>query len=62
MKADCNRVLPPCVRCSCLLGEGRSASVVAEDYCELYSLSRQDLDKVRMLSSAPPPVAAFCKL
>ena len=28
---------------SCLLGQPRSTTVVATDYCELYSLSRTDL-------------------
>ncbi|WIA23100.1 hypothetical protein OEZ86_010005 [Tetradesmus obliquus] len=31
---------------SCLLGEARNATVVASTYCELYSLSRADLEEV----------------
>ena len=31
---------------TCLLGEARTATVVATTYCELYSLSRADLEEV----------------
>eukprot|EP00210_Caulerpa_lentillifera_P001188 g1144.t1 len=45
---------------SCLLGEYRTATVVAEDYCELYSLSRSDLDSI--LDEMPELGKEFLKM
>lgn len=45
---------------SCLLGEARTATVVATDFCELYSLSRNDLEVV--VGKWPELAAEFDRL
>ncbi|GMH40004.1 hypothetical protein BSKO_07908 [Bryopsis sp. KO-2023] len=45
---------------SCLLGECRTATVVAQEYCELYSLSRTDLDEI--LEDLPELGKVFLKM
>lgn len=42
------------------LGEYRTATVVAEDYCELYSLARSDLDTI--LDEMPELGKEFLKM
>ena len=42
---------------SCLLGEPRTATVVASTFCELYSLTRADLEQV--LQQWPKLAAEF---
>ncbi|CAD7701983.1 unnamed protein product, partial [Ostreobium quekettii] len=45
---------------SCLLGEYRTATVVADNFCELYSLSRADLDDI--LEDLPELGKEFLKM
>ena len=45
---------------SCLLGEVRTATVVAADFCELYSLARHDLEGV--ITKWPELAAEFDRL
>lgn len=49
----------PCETCF-FSGEYRTATVVAEDYCELYSLSRSDLDTI--LDEMPELGIEFLKM
>ncbi|CAD7696758.1 unnamed protein product, partial [Ostreobium quekettii] len=45
---------------SCMLGEYRTATVVADQFCELYSLSRADLDEI--LEDLPELAKEFLKM